>query len=82
VGVSALLLTGGPPTRPRRDTSAACAHRALCGARVTIKGYAFTPKTLTVVPGTTVTWTNKDRCADYFAHPCNASRLSLRGCVK
>ena len=29
-------------------------------ARVAIAGYAFRPKTLTVVPGTRVTWTNTD----------------------
>jgi len=28
--------------------------------RVTIQGYAFTPKTIVVAPGTTVRWTNKD----------------------
>lgn len=29
-------------------------------ARVAIAGYAFRPKTLTVAPGTRVTWTNMD----------------------
>ena len=29
-------------------------------ASVAIKNFAFTPKTLTVSPGTTVTWTNND----------------------
>ena len=30
------------------------------GASVSIQNFAFTPKTLTVSPGTTVTWTNND----------------------
>jgi plastocyanin len=30
------------------------------GSQVTIQNFAFTPQTLTVKPGTTVTWTNKD----------------------
>ena len=30
------------------------------GASVSIQNFAFTPKTLTISPGTTVTWTNND----------------------
>ena len=30
------------------------------GNTVAIQGFAFAPPTITVVPGTTVTWTNKD----------------------
>jgi len=58
LGVSALLLTAGPDAHAA--TPAPHARTAPSVVRVTIKGYAFTPKTLTVVPGTTVTWTNTD----------------------
>jgi plastocyanin len=30
------------------------------GTDITIQNFAFTPQTITVKPGTTVTWTNKD----------------------
>jgi len=58
LGVSALLLTASPDAHAA--TPAPHARTVPSVVRVTIKGYAFTPKTLTVVPGTTVTWTNKD----------------------
>ena len=58
LGVSALLLTAGPDAHAA--TPAPHARTAPSVVRLTIKGYAFTPKTRTVVPGTTVTWTNTD----------------------
>jgi len=42
-----------PPTTP-------AATGGTAGASVSIQNLAFTPKTLTVSPGTTVTWTNND----------------------
>jgi len=58
LGVSALLLTAGPdahaaPPAPHARTVPSV-------VRVTIQGYAFRPQTLTVAPGTRVTWTNTD----------------------
>ena len=59
--VPALLLGAGLGVH-----AAACpspfphASKAPPMAHVTIKGYAFTPKTLTVVVGTRVRWTNTD----------------------
>ncbi len=57
----ALILTVGLDAHAAtRPTPASHGRPALPVARVTITGYAFTPKTLTVAPGTTVRWTNKD----------------------
>ncbi len=61
LGVSALLLTAGPDAHAATPAPHARTVPSVPSVvRVTIKGYAFTPKTLTVVPGTTVTWTNTD----------------------
>ncbi len=61
LGVPTLLLAAGlgahAATRPPPTPRARTVPRV---ARVAIQGYAFAPKTLTVAPGTTVTWTNKD----------------------
>jgi len=43
-----------------RPTPVPHAPKAPPVARVAIAGYAFRPKTLTVAPGTRVTWTNTD----------------------
>ncbi len=52
----ALLLTASPGAHAA--TPAPRATTAM--VRVAIRGYAFAPKTVTVAPGTKVTWTNKD----------------------
>jgi plastocyanin len=44
------------PTTP----ASATAGSAAAASSVSIQNFAFTPKTLTVSPGTTVTWTNND----------------------
>ncbi len=57
----ALILTAGlDAPAAARPTPVPPAHKAPPVARVAIAGYAFRPKTLTVVPGTRVTWTNTD----------------------
>ncbi len=57
----ALILTAGLDAHAAaRPTPVPPAHKAPPVARVAIAGYAFRPKTLTVVPGTRVTWTNTD----------------------
>ncbi len=53
-----LVLT--PAVHARAATAAAPAHATV---QVTIQNFAFSPKTLTVAPGTTVRWTNKDSAA-------------------
>jgi plastocyanin len=49
-----LLLGGSSSARANDQTSAAAA------AEVKIDNFSFTPQTLTVAVGTTVTWTNRD----------------------
>jgi len=49
-----------PAVRTHAATSASLAHAMV---QVTIQNFAFSPKTLTVAPGTTVMWTNKDSAA-------------------
>jgi len=57
----ALILTAGLDAHAAtRGAPAPHGCPALPVARVTIKGYAFAPKTRTVAPGTRVTWTNTD----------------------
>ncbi len=57
----ALILTAGLDAHAAaRPTPVPPAHKAPPVARVAIAGYAFRPKTLTVVSGTRVTWTNTD----------------------
>lgn len=43
--------------------------RASDGNRITIHNFAFTPKTLTVKAGTTVTWTNQDQTVHSIVCP-------------
>jgi plastocyanin len=63
VGTLAVLLVvagcGGSAGAGSTGASSA-ASPAAGGAAVTIENFAFTPQTLTVKTGTTVTWTNKD----------------------
>ena len=47
-------------------------------ATVTIKGFAFKPSHLTVTPGTTVTWVNKDR-APHTATATRPARVFASG---
>jgi plastocyanin len=61
LGVPAVLLAAGVGAHAgTRPTPTPRAHAAPLVARVAIAGYAFRPKTLTVAPGTRVTWTNTD----------------------
>ena len=53
------LATDTPATAPDAATPAGDMNSSAAMA-VTIKDYAFTPATLTVPAGTTVTWTNND----------------------
>jgi len=54
------VLVLAPAVRTHAATSASPAHAMV---PVTIQNFAFSPKTLTVAPGTTVMWTNKDSAA-------------------
>jgi plastocyanin len=47
-----------------KSSSSAGATKPVSTDAVTIKDYAFSPKSITVAAGTKVTWTNKDQ----FAH--------------
>ena len=55
--VAAPLLLIGSALQAR---AAAPAHPARTAVQVAIQNFAFSPQTLTVAPGTTVVWTNKD----------------------
>lgn len=46
---------------------------------VTIQGYAFSPSTITVKKGTTVTWTNKDAVEHDVASDTNSPQGGLAG---
>jgi plastocyanin len=52
------------------------AAHAHATAHVTIQNFAFSPKTLTVAPGTTVVWTNKDSVAHTVTSDAGAWRAS------
>ena len=53
--------TPATPVAPAAQIAPAPAAPAATGnAAVSIKGFRFTPETLTVKAGTTVTWTNED----------------------
>jgi amicyanin len=59
----ATLLTGcGGPTdgAAPHDSTAATAPAPIPEAKVTISTFSYQPATLTVAPGTKVTWTNRD----------------------
>jgi len=49
-----------PAASASSASSAPAGSAAAGGTAVTIQGFAFDPKTLTVKVGTTVTWTNQD----------------------
>jgi len=51
------FLVLAPAVHARAATAAAPVHAMV---QVTIQNFAFSPKTLTVAPGTTIMWTNKD----------------------
>jgi plastocyanin len=70
-GAAAGMYGGGGGTR---STPASTGTTVGADGSVVIQGAAFTPRMLTVKPGTTVTWTNKDS----FAHTVtSASDLSV-----
>lgn len=48
------------PSAPAQPSAAPAPAPSGSGAAVTIQNFAFSPATLTVKPGTTVTWTNQD----------------------
>jgi plastocyanin len=56
-GVISLLLAGASPSPWAGEATVPAAANA---AAVTIDNFNFTPPTLVVAPGTTVTWTNGD----------------------
>ena len=56
-GSSSSAATTSSPAAPAASASAGA---TTSGASVTIQNFTFTPSTLTIKPGTTVTWTNKD----------------------
>ncbi len=61
LGVAAAIsvLLAGPPESPSADEAAAV-QAAAGPTAVRIDNFNFTPPTLVVAPGTTVTWTNAD----------------------
>ena len=59
LGVSHRSSTSGTTSVATTSTSSSTMSAQSENA-VTIKGYAFSPETLTVKKGTTVTWTNQD----------------------
>lgn len=52
-----------PTTKPAATPQSAGGAPAAGEAQVTLQGFAFSPQSLTVAPGTTVVWTNKDSAA-------------------
>lgn len=52
-----------PPHAQRQDTQGQESTPAATTSSVAIVDFAFTPKTITVTKGTTVTWTNDDTIA-------------------
>ena len=60
-GVIGLSGCGGYGPSPSQSTSAPPLTTApASGSNVNLSGFAFSPASLTVAAGTTVTWTNKD----------------------
>jgi plastocyanin len=62
VAISAFvaLLAAGCQHGPARSSSISPAQSPSATQRVTVDNFSFNPATLTVAPGTTVTWTNRD----------------------
>jgi plastocyanin len=56
----ALAACGGSSSGSSTPVSSATATGATSGSAVSIAGFAFSPQTITVSAGTTVTWTNND----------------------
>jgi plastocyanin len=63
--------TAGSGTTPAPATSAAAAAKT---ATVTIKGFAFSPATLTVAKGTTVTFDNQDSTTHTVSSGANRTK--------
>lgn len=62
LGISAFYSVSASPVVARAATSSVILAQQQSQA-VTIQNFAFSPASLTVAPGTTVTWTNKDSTA-------------------
>lgn len=67
VAAGVLLTAGCSQSRPVASTAAPTTEVSVTAPphpggpdQITIDGFAFAPATLTVPPGTTVTWTNRD----------------------
>ncbi len=64
VSLAAILVLAGAgcaqPVAPAGGDVSGSTTTPVAANAVTIKGYAFTPKTLAVKKGTTVTWTSED----------------------
>jgi plastocyanin len=65
-------LAAGCSSHQSAATPAANPAPASSGNSVMIKGFAFSPDTLTVKPGTTVTWTNGDGTSHTVASDAGA----------
>ena len=52
-----------PPVTPQPTPSQAPSQVQSPPASVTIENFAFSPETITIKPGTTITWTNQDVAA-------------------
>jgi plastocyanin len=60
VAMLVLAACGGSSGGSSTPVSSATAAGATSGSAVSIAGFAYSPQSLTVSPGTTVTWTNND----------------------
>ena len=60
VAVLVLAACGSSASSGSSSTPSAASEAGGSAAAVTIQNFAFTPQTLTVKAGTTVTWTNND----------------------
>jgi plastocyanin len=60
VAVLALAACGSSASSGASSTPSAASTAGGSAAAITIQNFAFTPQTLTVKAGTTVTWTNND----------------------
>ncbi len=58
--VTACGSSSGASNTPAATPNSPAAGTGAAATAVAIQNFAFTPKTLTVAPGTTVTWTNND----------------------
>jgi plastocyanin len=67
--------TASAPTASAAATSAATSAAAAGGAKaVTIKGFAFSPTTLTIAKGTVVTISNQDSTTHTFTSGANRTK--------